>query len=79
MNLTELIRSVIAQAEATKKAEGVNKKALNKTIARLEEAELWSKEIVLQGSLSATEPANSGACKCLPGVVDMTCPVHGQK
>jgi hypothetical protein len=48
-------------------------KARNKTIARLEEAELWSTQIVH----SPTEPQTDVKCICPAGAIDAQCPVHG--
>lgn len=82
MKLTDDIKNLMEQAEGLKKAVGVNKKALNKVIARLEEAWLWSKEVVLEGSLAASEPPvenRNEACICPVGTRDMACPVHGAK
>lgn len=69
------------------KQPGVNKKAINKTVARLEEARLWAKEIQ-PGKINGV-PDNGSAgkivgmnesdqlCTCPPGAIDkVNCPVH---
>lgn len=76
MDLSAHIRDLITVANELKKAIGVDKKALNKTIARLEEAELWATRI----NTGRVDGAAAGRdeCTCSPGVRDGGCPVHGR-
>jgi hypothetical protein len=85
MDRTGHINDLITMYTAMKDEPGVNKKAINKTIARLEEARLWAKEIqpgkvtgvpATQSIKGSTDQTN---CTCPPGVVDhVNCPVHKQ-
>jgi hypothetical protein len=82
MNLTQSINELVIQAEAMKKAVGVNKKYLNKTIDRLTDAWLYSQHIVLPGSLGDRPEAQAPTqqrpgCICPAGAIDSDCPVHG--
>lgn len=78
--LTDRIQDLITAFTEAKKQPGYNKKAINKTVARLEEAMLWSKEVITPGqagdriSLDKTAPAVG--CICKPGMTDKNCPVH---
>lgn len=85
------IHDLIVVAKEQKKASGVDQKWANKTIARLEEAQLFSEKMftgrVLGVPVSPSPmrgtPAGTGnpnqhvACVCPTGAVDKDCPVHG--
>lgn len=78
MTPQQKIQETIKHFVAMKTAIGVDKKWLNKTIARLEEAEAFAAKIVLPGSLAANEPSTTGIeCICPAGAVDTNCPKHG--
>ncbi len=83
MELTGHITDLITVAEQMKQQPSVNKKALNKTIARLEEAELWATKLTsgkvngvpnqtapIQGSQSANQ------CTCPDGAIAKDCSIH---
>lgn len=79
------ITDLVVMYTTMKNEPGVNKKAINKTIARLEEAELWAKQIQpgrvngVPPSSGAIHGAATDQCTCPPGVVDnVNCPVHKQ-
>ncbi len=76
--ITSEIKSLIKQCELLRPQSGINKKALNKAIANLEVAELWSERII---NFGLTSPADKDApCTCLPGSIDkVDCPVHAVK
>lgn len=87
MGINELISEAIARAEELRKGGGVDKKAMNKVIARLEEAWLWSQHIAKSDSLddaanmaSLTQTApTTNICLCPLGAIDTNCPIHGGK
>lgn len=76
--LTDQIKDLIVAFTEMRKQPGLDKKSINKTIASLEVAALWSKEIITPAlaedrvSLDGTAPT----CTCRPGIIDKTCPVH---
>jgi hypothetical protein len=80
------ITNLLTMGQTMKSDPNIDKKALNKTLARLEEAQLWSKELLKgrvvadRNSLDQTAPANTsdyGKCTCPEGAVDVVnCPVH---
>lgn len=85
MDLSGHIRDLIVIAKEMRSAPGVNKQWANKTIARLEEAEVFAGKII-EGRVNGvptgqTPVTGSGigqqACTCPPGAVDNDCPVHG--
>lgn len=78
------IRAAIALAPSLKGDPAVDKKWLNKIVARLEEVEVFAVKLYKPSSLN--NPANfdslassAPACTCLPGMKDTTCPVHGAR
>lgn len=81
--LTDQINDLIVAFTEMRKQPGLDKKSINKTIGRLEEAALWSKEIVtpaLAGdriSLDSTAPSPTGICTCPHGTLSKACPAHG--
>lgn len=86
MDRTGHITDLITMYTAMRNEPGVNKKAINKTVARLEEAELWSKQIQ-PGRINGVPPTSQAVhgaaeaqCTCRPGVIDkVNCPVHKQQ
>lgn len=73
--LSSQIGDLITAFNEMRKQPGLNKKAINKTIARLEEAQLWSQQIT-----NTELAAQAAACTCpAPGALDPNCPVHGNK
>lgn len=80
------ITNLLTMGQTMKSDPNIDKKALNKTLARLEEAQLWSKELLKghvvgdRNSLDQTAPApesSYGKCTCPEGAVDtVNCPVH---
>lgn len=86
--VTQAIEQAIAKANNLKTNPSANKKFLNKTIARLEDAWLYSQHLAKdevkfdRASLdSLAPPANMTAqtldCICPDGAIDDRCPVHG--
>lgn len=71
MNVASDIRNLMTKLDQNK-ADFRNKKAVNKTAARLEEAWLWAKEIEPSAVAQLAD-----SCTCLVGAVDSMCPVHG--
>jgi hypothetical protein len=87
MDLSGHIQDLIPMAETMKQQPGANKKALNKTIARLEEAQLWANQINIgrvNGVPNTPAPINgTQECSCVlvdGSVVAMSkhCKIHGQ-
>lgn len=94
MDLSGHISDLITVATEMKKQPSSDKKALNKTIARLEEAALWAKQIN-QGNMNGVvspqsidgvhQPVSANnnnqhvGCTCPEGAIDSQCPVHGTK
>lgn len=83
MDLSGHINDLITVATEMKNQPGANKKALNKTVARLEEARLWAKEAAPAGKVTGPAPqqavhgATSGCtCPMYPHATDPNCPVH---
>lgn len=90
MDRTGHITDLITMYTTMREVPGANKKAINKTIAKLEEARLWAKEIQpakvngvpptsqsIHGSVDPT--AIPTACTCPDGAIDtVNCPVHKQ-
>lgn len=81
-----LIRAAITAGQSLKADQAVDKKWLNKVVARLEEVEAFIPKLYKSNSLnnpanmdslSATAPAVG--CTCPPGVRDSQCPIHGAK
>lgn len=73
-NLTGSILRLMQEAEELKRNSS-QKKEINKIIARLEEAWLWSKQLTASPAQEISE-----TCTCpLPNVVDTACPIHGQR
>lgn len=66
MDLTQKIKALIDEASQLQ-----GSKAKNKVIARLEEAELWSKELP---KTVADQIADN--CTCPLGAIDSQCPIH---
>jgi hypothetical protein len=83
------IGNLITMGQAMKSDPNIDKKSLNKTLARLEEAQLWSKELIKghvygdQQNLNSTEPKEFKKevfkCICPDGAVDANCPVHNKQ
>lgn len=80
------IRGIITALKQQSKSPQADKKWLNKTIARLEEAELFASKIydgrVLgiptpDGTVVNPVPTAAGVCICPSGVVNQKCPIHG--
>jgi hypothetical protein len=72
------IINLLTMAETMKTDPNVDKKALNKTIARLEEARLWAKELQsgkVEGQRNIDD-ITDGLCNCPPGALSSNCPVH---
>lgn len=84
MELTNHITDLITVANEMKKQPNANKKAINKTLARLEEAQLWSTQInsgKVNGVPTGSQPltGSTTGCTCPDGVTDSGCVVHGNK
>jgi len=75
--LTPEIEQTIAKAKALDFV-GLDKKARNKVVARLEEAWLWSQHMYTQARLAdiASQDAAAPACICPDGATDIHCPIH---
>ncbi len=86
MDQSNHITDLIVMYTTMRSQPGVDKKAINKTIARLEEAELWSKQINnnrLNGvpgnsaAVQGDDTKRAAGCSCPSlGVVDSDCPIH---
>lgn len=84
MDLKGHIHDLITVGTEMRNNPGVNKKALNKTIARLEEAELWAGQIQpgkIDGVPDGAPKPFTGStqvdkCTCPEGAVAADCPVH---
>lgn len=83
--ITQAISQVIALANNLKTNPNTNKKFLNKTISRLEDAWLVSQHLDKNsfvdshpaGNLApAQAPFNTLHCICPDGALDSNCPVH---
>jgi len=76
--ITQEIERLMKQVKDFK-APGVDPKARNKVTARLEEAWLWSKEMIKidQPTFPVQPASTAGACICPAGVKVRDCPVHG--
>lgn len=89
MDLTGHIGDIITAAKEQRKSPNVNKLWLNKTIARLEEAQVFSEKVydgrvlgipTADGSRVNSMPINgSRACTCPEGAIDSNCSVHGSE
>lgn len=89
--LPQQIQELIALAKQQRGVPGVNKQWLNKTIARLEEAEIFSSRVFSGRVLGIPTPDGSQVnpevlnrskgpvrgCTCPEGAVDTTCSAHG--
>lgn len=76
MDLAAHIGDLITVANEMKNAYGIDKKWLNKTIARLEEAQLFATQLL---DKSSNAVSTGSPCSCLPGATDKSCPVHMHK
>jgi hypothetical protein len=75
------IINLLTMAESMKTDPNIDKKSLNKTIARLEEARLWSKELQngkVEGQRSIDDLVDD-LCNCPEGALSANCPVHKLK
>lgn len=88
MDLSGHIRDLIVVAKEQRRLPNVNKQWANKTVARLEEAELFATKMFVgqvQGvpTPNSQQPApvtgaiNPPGCTCPEGAIDSLCPVHG--
>lgn len=91
--LPDHINDLITMAKSMRDNPTSNKKAINKTIGRLEEAQLWAEKIqpgrvtgvvpaqVNPNSTAAPTgsayPTTAGTCTCMLGAINRNCPVHG--
>lgn len=76
-SITQEIERLMNQVKDFK-AVGVDPKARNKVTARLEEAWLWSKELIkIDASSFPVTTEKDKDCICPDGVRVMDCPVHG--
>lgn len=79
MDLSAHIQDLITVANEMKNAAGVDKKWINKTIARLEEAQLFATKIIVAGSLASMPEAQSTTpCACVTGAIAASCPIHNK-
>lgn len=90
MDLSGHIRDLIVVAKEQRQVPNVNKQWLNKTIARLEEAEVFSTKVFDGRVLGIPTPDGTQVnpmpihgsvppvgCTCPEGAVDSLCPIHG--
>lgn len=72
------IQAAIAAARSLRSDPAISKKWLNKTVARLEEAGVFSTQLYKPEVASLlNDPAAEPGCTCPPGVRAADCPVHG--
>jgi hypothetical protein len=89
IRIDQHIRDLLTVARELKQRPGVDKKALNKTIARLEEAELWAGKIWSPGHITGPAPRQQingseqgetpEGCICPRGAVYSGCPAITHK
>lgn len=80
MDLERRIEELMRDADELKKRPDVDKKALNKMNARLEDAWLWSRLLFKSAEVKGPDGqmTTAGVCTCPAGVQDTRCPVHGK-
>lgn len=83
IRLEDVIQDSLLKAGSLKGVAGIDIKWLNKTIARLEEAQVFAAKATGAGFHQIAVPLNDSEpkanCTCPNGAVDRFCPVHGEK
>lgn len=82
MDLSAHIGDLITVATEMRNAPGMDKKWLNKTISRLEDAQVFATLAIEQRQGSerySFDPNSTADCNCVPGAVSATCPIHNKK